>query len=86
MPGILLDMTGHQKQFRNATALAAIVNIVLNLWLVPRFGATGAAVATALSCILSKAYASLSVWRVLQLNTTIIQRLPWLTPRDSQNL
>ena len=44
--GNLLIMTGRQKPWVFVTALAFLVNVVLNIILIPRFGLPGAAVAT----------------------------------------
>lgn len=46
--GNLLMMTGHEKLMRNNIACAALLNTVLNALLIPEFGITGAAIATAL--------------------------------------
>ncbi|HNE51119.1 MAG TPA: polysaccharide biosynthesis C-terminal domain-containing protein, partial [Chitinophagales bacterium] len=48
----LLNATGYHKQFRNISFLGAILNIVLNLLLVPKYGIEGAAAANAISMIL----------------------------------
>jgi O-antigen/teichoic acid export membrane protein len=47
--GYLLIMTGHEKLMRNSVAIAAALNLALNLVLVPIAGAMGAAIATATS-------------------------------------
>lgn len=47
--GFVLIMTGHERLARNNTAVAATVAVVLNALLIPRFGAVGAAIATAVS-------------------------------------
>ena len=47
----ILQMTGNEKIFRNVITLGLIVNIVLNLILIPRFGIIGAAIASASSLI-----------------------------------
>jgi O-antigen/teichoic acid export membrane protein len=50
--GMVLVMTGHEKIMRNNVLAAGAVNIGLNLILVPKLGALGAAVATAVSLAL----------------------------------
>jgi O-antigen/teichoic acid export membrane protein len=45
--GVILLMTGRESSQRNVLLLAAMLSVTLNLTLVPTFGATGAAVATA---------------------------------------
>ncbi|MEN8261359.1 MAG: polysaccharide biosynthesis C-terminal domain-containing protein [Pseudomonadota bacterium] len=54
----LLSMTGHQKISAVVMACSALVNIVLNALLIPRFGLMGAAVATTVS------YTVNTVWLV----------------------
>lgn len=68
--GHLLIMTGHEATLRNILGVSALINVVLNVILVPRFGAVGAATATAISLtlmnILSVALAKkrLGIWAV----------------------
>lgn len=50
--GYFLNMTGHQKQLQRILIIAAIVNIVLNYFLIPIYGIYGAAFATMLSTVL----------------------------------
>jgi O-antigen/teichoic acid export membrane protein len=47
--GYLLNMTGHENDTARVMVLACVLNVGLNLALIPPMGATGAAVATALS-------------------------------------
>lgn len=46
---IIMQMIGYQKQYQNIALLTLVMNLVLNFILVPKFGNTGAAVATAIS-------------------------------------
>ena len=48
----LLNATGYHKQFRNISLLGAVLNIAMNLILVPKFGIEGAAIANAISMVL----------------------------------
>lgn len=41
--GYFMNMTGHQREFRNIITTASILNLVLNFILIPRFGLFGAA-------------------------------------------
>jgi O-antigen/teichoic acid export membrane protein len=41
--GIFMNMTGHQKVFRKVIFFAALINIALNILLIPNFGMNGAA-------------------------------------------
>jgi O-antigen/teichoic acid export membrane protein len=43
--GLFMNMTGHQKVFRNIVFIAAVSNIGINILLTPRYGIYGAAVA-----------------------------------------
>ncbi|MGH2542589.1 MAG: polysaccharide biosynthesis C-terminal domain-containing protein, partial [Ardenticatenaceae bacterium] len=54
--GLILNMTGHERDTAVGVAAAAAANLILNLILIPRFGIEGAAVATAVS---------LATWNVL---------------------
>ncbi len=56
--GIFMNMTGNQNVFRNIIFAAALINIVLNLLLIPDFGINGAAIA---------AMASLCFWNITTL-------------------
>jgi O-antigen/teichoic acid export membrane protein len=47
--GLFLIMTGHETDMAMATAVTAALNIVLNVILVPAYGITGAAIATAVA-------------------------------------
>ncbi len=49
--GLFLDMTGHEKVFRNIVIFAGVLNILLNVLLIPRYHMNGAAVASMLSII-----------------------------------
>jgi len=51
--GVLLSVTGQEKPFRNIIACTAVANIVLNRLLIPRYGMTGAAIA---SCVCAVAW------------------------------
>jgi O-antigen/teichoic acid export membrane protein len=54
--GFLLNMTGHERETARGVAVAAVLNLVLNLLLAPPLGIIGAAVATV---------AALVTWNVL---------------------
>ena len=49
--GYLLNMTGHHKIFQNIILLSAIINILLNYLLIPKYGINGAAFASMISII-----------------------------------
>lgn len=54
--GMLLNMTGHERDTVRGVAIAAATNVVLNLALIPPFGLEGAAAATA---------ATLLIWNLM---------------------
>ena len=54
--GLLLNMTGHERDAMRDVMIAATCNIVLNLILIPDFGKEGAAMATAITML---------IWNVL---------------------
>jgi len=47
--GLVLNMTGYQNQTAIATAISAVLNIMLNAILIPKWGINGAAIATVTS-------------------------------------
>ena len=51
--GAWLNIQGHQKLIAQRSTIGALVNIILNLLLIPRIGFVGAAVATSTSFLLS---------------------------------
>lgn len=46
---IIMQMIGYQKQYQNIAVIALVINLGLNFILVPKYGNTGAAIATAIS-------------------------------------
>jgi O-antigen/teichoic acid export membrane protein len=48
----LLNMTGHEKDTMRGIAIAAGVNILLNLLMIPQWGIQGAAAATAIATVI----------------------------------
>ncbi|MDW7772692.1 MAG: flippase [Desulfobulbaceae bacterium] len=49
--GLIMTMTKHHREASFIISVSALVNIVLNLILIPRFGMTGAAVATTMTML-----------------------------------
>lgn len=56
--GLFMNMTGHEKQFRNIIAITSFINVALNLALIPNFGINGSAFA---------GMVSLSFWNICTL-------------------
>ena len=63
--GNLLMLTGHEKLMRNNIAGCSLLNIVLNIILIPKFGIVGAAGATAFSLVAMNSVSLLLVHRCL---------------------
>ena len=74
----LLNMTGHERQAQRIVWIAAIGNLAMNVWAIPRFGIEGAAVATAFSMALWNVAAAVAVKRLLGLSV-------WDAIRGGQN-
>jgi O-antigen/teichoic acid export membrane protein len=61
--GVYLNMTGKQRPFQRILVSALILNVVLNYFLIPEFGMSGAAIATSTSMILWNIIAVIYVYR-----------------------
>jgi len=64
--GFLLLMSGNQAQLMKIQAVNAVLIIVLNIILVPRFGIAGAAIATTVTTVTTNIWALTSVRRILK--------------------
>jgi len=63
--GYLLIMCGQERIWRNNLALSSAINLVLNMTLIPSYGATGAALATAITLSLQMLIAvGLAKWKL----------------------
>ena len=62
--GYFLNMTGHQKVFKNIILFAALLNLVLNFILIPMYGITGAAIASTISMIFWNVFAAFYVKKI----------------------
>jgi|GEM_PF-1933561 len=71
MVGALMAMTGNQNTFLLVYILASAIDIVLNLLLVPRFGATGAAIASSTSIIMLNVCMYVLVWKKLGIKASV---------------
>jgi O-antigen/teichoic acid export membrane protein len=69
-----LSMTGHERLLRNNVFLAAVTALALGFALIPPYGLTGAAIATASGIALQNLLCVLQVRRVLGFNTLAIWR------------
>jgi O-antigen/teichoic acid export membrane protein len=71
--GFIMTMTGHQNQAAMIIAGGAVLNIILNALLIPRFGMTGSAIATSITTALWNIIMLVYVIKKLKLNPTVIQ-------------
>lgn len=67
--GVLLNMTGHERDTLRGVAVAAVTNILFGLVLIPAFGLEGAAVATAVTLVIWNLLLRRAVWRRIQIET-----------------
>ena len=72
--GVLLIMTGHERDAAIGFGLGALLNILLNATLIPRYGMQGAAIATASSTVLWNVALVIRARRVLGVDTTVLGR------------
>jgi len=66
--GYLLTMTGHQKQAAWVLGISVLLNILLNIVLIPYFGINGAAIGTAITTITWNLVLAYLVWKYLKIN------------------
>lgn len=66
--GFLLIMTGYEKTLRNISFLGLAICIILNVFLVPSFGISGAAIATAFVILTKNVVAFIYVKKLLNIN------------------
>lgn len=61
---LYLNMTGKQNYFQKIIFIALIINVILNFVLIPQFGMTGAAIATAISLVFWNILGVIYIYRV----------------------
>ncbi len=71
--GFIMSMTGHQRQAAHFFAASSILNIILNLVLIPLFGIEGAAFATATSMVLWNIALAFYIIRNVEINPTLFR-------------
>lgn len=70
--GVVLIMTGHEYDYAKGIAIAALVNIILSMLLIPPWGIEGAAVSNTVSMITWNVLLSVLVYRRLNIHSTIL--------------
>jgi O-antigen/teichoic acid export membrane protein len=81
--GVLLVMSGHERQFRNTQVITAFVVLALNALLIPAYGAIGAASAATAALIVQNVLFSYFVWRKLRIVMFSSRSAAWPTVRDA---
>lgn len=71
--GLIMTMTGHQNKAGLILGLGAVVNVSLNMLLIPRLGLVGAAVASAASMVVWNVLMFGYVRAVVGINPTVIR-------------
>lgn len=69
--GILLVMSGHEREYRNVQIVAACMVVVLNVLLIPLHGALGAAIAAASGLVVQNILFGYFVWAKLGILTVV---------------
>ena len=67
-------MRGRQRLAASVAAIACVANIVLNTILIPRWGMTGAAAATAISTVIWAGTMAIATRRTLKLRMSLLAR------------
>ncbi len=62
--GIVLQLTGHQRVFKNVILITAVINVSLNYLLIPNYGLIGAAIVNSLSIVFWNIWCSILVHRI----------------------
>jgi len=73
--GVILNMTGYERDSARGVAIGAGVNIVLNSTFIPVWGIEGAACATAISMIVWNILLVIWVYKRLGIHSTVLGRL-----------
>lgn len=76
--GYLLNMTGHERDTARGVGITAILNLVLNLLLIPHWHVEGAALASTLSMITWNILLAIWVYRRLQIDSTAFGYAGWV--------
>lgn len=76
--GPILTMTGHEYETAKISAIAAGLNIILNIALIPNWGIEGAAIATATSMIFWHIFLVILIYQRLGLHSTFLGQLKFI--------
>ena len=67
--GYILNMTENQSIFKNIMIIATVLNIILNILLIPIYGILGAAISSMISLIIWNLIASIYIYRKYKIST-----------------
>ncbi|OIQ31059.1 MAG: hypothetical protein BM564_02265 [Bacteroidetes bacterium MedPE-SWsnd-G2] len=70
--GTYLNMTGRQNKYQNLLILSVIINVILNLFLIPKYGMLGAAISTAFSTVFWNVMGAVFIHKLDRINITIL--------------
>ena len=74
---MLLNMTGYEKDVMRIVAFSAVINIFLNILLIPPLGMSGAAITTAISLTIMKLYLRNYVMKRIGIETLATYKKIW---------
>ncbi len=83
--GCILMMTGHEKLMQYNVILSLFVNVGLNIFLIPRYGLTGAAISSSLGLILMNLVSAALVHKKLSILTFPIYVPSFIKNRACEN-
>jgi O-antigen/teichoic acid export membrane protein len=69
--GLLMSLTGHERTALKIIVVSVIINLIANYILIPLYGLTGAAIATAISVAIRNITLVIVVYKKLNINSTI---------------
>jgi len=70
--GLVLGMTGYEREITKGVAVATLTNVVLNMLLIPKYGINGAAFATAVTLFAWNVLLWIAVARYVGVDTLAI--------------
>ncbi len=70
--GLLLVMTGHERRAAAGVGISAVLNVILNALLIPKWGIAGAAIATASSMITWNILLAVWVYKTIGIHSTAL--------------
>lgn len=71
VPASLLSMTDHERQVPTGVAVGLAIHLPIAIILIPRFGASGAAIAAGAGYLACNLFWALQVWRLIGIDCTI---------------